>query len=169
MRKNLEIKASIENIESCEKIAKSIHARFDRVMKQTDTYFNVSHGRLKLREIDDVQAELIYYSRNEEGNHRISDFQICPVQNPSHLREILALSLGIKIQVVKKRILYMYQTTRIHLDNIDNLGSFLEFEVPVDKNEQNAQETLDFLVSLFGIKENEYIKESYSDLLLRKK
>ncbi len=82
MRKNLEVKACIESVESAEKIAQSIRARFDRTMKQIDTYFNVSHGRLKLREIDDTHAELIYYTRNEDVNHRVSDFQICPVHNP---------------------------------------------------------------------------------------
>jgi predicted adenylyl cyclase CyaB len=167
MRKNLEVKARIISINMGEEIARSIPATFERILQHVDTYFLVQRGRLKMREIDNSQAELIYYNRNEDHNHRVSDFEIYLVQDPQSLKKFLTLSLGMKIQVVKTRRLYMYQATRIHLDEVQGLGAFLEFEVPVEDSEISAQHTLNYLINKFGIKEADYIKESYSDMLLR--
>ncbi|TAK65423.1 MAG: CYTH domain-containing protein [Bacteroidetes bacterium] len=110
----------------------------------------------------------MYYSRNEAGNQRLSDFIIYPVQNPVELKNVLTLSLGLKIQVVKRRILYMYKTTRIHIDDVKELGAFLEFEVPVENSEQEAQGIMDLLISEFAITGEDFIKESYSDMLLKR-
>ncbi len=167
MRKNLEVKARIISTSIGEEIAQELPARCEKTMRHLDTYFIVHRGRLKLREIDSEQTELIYYDRQEDSDHRMSNFEIYPVNDPPGLKKLLTLSLGMKVQVRKTRKLYMYQTTRIHIDEVEGLGAFLEFEVPITGDEEAAQLTLNYLIGKFGIKEPDYIRESYSDMILR--
>ena len=76
-------------------------------------------------------------------------------------------SLGIKAIVEKKRLLFMYNSTRIHIDEVTSLGCFIEFESPIESSFESAQNTINILVGKFSIKELEYIKSSYLDLILK--
>jgi adenylate cyclase class 2 len=167
MPSNLEIKATIQSIESTTEIAHLINASYAGKLFQIDTYFNVPHGRLKLREIERSISELIYYERAEESYQRVSNFERYPCLNPVLLKLLLVKSLGIKATVEKKRLLFMYNTTRIHIDEVTSLGSFIEFESPIESSLELAQNTINFLVDKFNIKESEYVKSSYLDLLLK--
>lgn len=44
-------------------------------------------------------------------------------------QETLRLALGIKGSVNKKRYLYMVGQTRVHVDEVEGLGNFMELEV----------------------------------------
>ncbi len=166
MPKNLEIKAKILSIADAEKIARSLQARFVCKMKQVDTYFNVSNGRLKLREIDDSQTELISYARDETESQRMSDFTVLKVGDGCVIKQMLTVSLGVKVQVEKVRTLFMFDLTRIHLDEVSGLGTFIEFEVLVHNSEEDAKQTMKHLIESFQIKEKDCFKGSYSDLLM---
>jgi len=164
--RNLEIKARLESISSAEKIAKLISAAFEKVLEQVDTYFIVPKGRLKLREIVGEQAELIYYERDESVDHRESKFEIYPLAEPAKLKTLLTNAIGVKVAVEKKRLLYMHEGTRIHLDHVNRLGSFIEFEVPVRESLEEAEKRVEYLVKEFGIRKEDMIRSSYSDLIL---
>ena len=56
--------------------ARALGAELWGDLRQTDTYFNVPSGRLKLRETAGLQAELIAYERDEDAADRTSDYQI---------------------------------------------------------------------------------------------
>ena len=58
-------------------------------LRQTDTYFQVPSGRLKLRETAGHQAELIFHHRDEEGSNRASDYEIAHSAEPDALREAI--------------------------------------------------------------------------------
>ena len=60
---NIEIKATFPDREKGIALAKSLGARDEGSLHQIDTYFNVSRGRLKLREINGDEFQLIYYQR----------------------------------------------------------------------------------------------------------
>jgi adenylate cyclase class IV len=81
MPTNLEIKARLDNISQAIEIAEALPSEFSIELKQMDTYFSISEGRLKLREINNTYAELIYYIRSEESNERVSNFEIYPISN----------------------------------------------------------------------------------------
>ncbi|MBI5476327.1 MAG: class IV adenylate cyclase [Ignavibacteriales bacterium] len=162
---NLEIKARISDIDSIKKITNEIGAKYSQELIQTDTYFNTKSGRLKLREIAETGAELIFYQRSETTNKRKSDFSIYKTQNPDQLKNLLTRSYGIKGVVRKKRELYMYGETRIHLDSVSELGNFIEFEIPVTSNNED-QSMLIFLMEKFEIEESSLINGSYIDLYL---
>jgi predicted adenylyl cyclase CyaB len=168
MPHNREVKARIASSESARELAESLHAKYAGTLHQTDTYFDVSRGRLKLREIDGARAELISYEREESSTRRDSRFELFTVQNPAKLKSLLEASCGIRGIVEKTRVLYLMDgTTRIHLDEVKHLGSFLEFEVPVSSDAE-AAEQIEFLIKHFRIGHGDFLKNSYIDLLLER-
>jgi predicted adenylyl cyclase CyaB len=168
MPTNLEIKARLDNISQAIEIAEALPSEFSIELKQMDTYFSISEGRLKLREINNTYAELIYYIRSEESNERVSNFEIYPISKPDKLKSILSAAIGVKAIVQKRRLAYLYQDTRIHLDEVEGLGSFIEFEVPINSNIDNASCVVQFLIGKFHLNKDIFIKGSYVDLILEK-
>lgn len=141
--KNLEFKAYYSNKRAhsiSKKITDDIH-----ILNQTDIYFNVSSGRLKLRKIitkyNTVSWELIHYYRPDQTSAKDSNYQICKVIDGNALLDILTHIHGILVIVNKQRTVYLYKNARIHIDCVEGLGEFLEFEVvypcTVEINEDN--------------------------------
>lgn len=105
-------------------------------LMQDDTFFNCNHGRLKLRrELHDSTetAMLIAYERPDVTGPKRSDYVKTMIPHPDELEEALKRSLGIKERVSKTRLLAIVDVTglksRIHLDDVEGLGHFIEFEV----------------------------------------
>jgi predicted adenylyl cyclase CyaB len=167
MPQNLELKARISSMSEAVRAARSLHMRSKGILHQRDVYYNVPHGRLKLRIINTCAAELIYYNRPDKKGHRYSDYCILPVSNPKLFNALCTAAFGQKVVVEKKRRLYLYKNARIHLDDVRELGAFIEFEVLVKYGKQQAQTLLKFLLEHFGINHSATIAGSYSDLLLR--
>ena len=167
MPTNLELKAAVASIAVAHAIALEAGGEFHGTMRQTDTYFVVPHGRLKLREIEGQQAELIAYDRPETTQTRWSNYRKSPVPEPAHMREMLRDALGVLAVVRKTRELFLLGGSRIHLDNVESLGAFLEFEVPVDENRvEEARYSMDRLRKLFNVRDSDIFLNSYSDLIL---
>lgn len=166
MPKNLEIKAKIPSVQHAASIARNIRASHKGELHQIDTYFKVHHGRLKLREILNDHAELIYYDRDEQSEQRLSRFEVYPVADAAQLKRLLTQSNGIRGIIEKKRVLYMYNDTRIHIDEVLRLGTFLEFETAVHESEEEARKELNFLIETFNIEVQDYFLHSYVDLLI---
>ncbi|RLI04991.1 adenylate cyclase [Candidatus Bathyarchaeota archaeon] len=174
MRKiNLEIKAKVEDLKKVEQTAKKLGARKIGVLKQKDTYFKTLRGRLKLREVEGLEkAQLIYYERENIAKPKKSNLFIIETSDPKLLKKVLGKALGIKVVVEKVRKIYNYKGTKIHLDKVKGLGTYLEFEKPIiniKKESRKAHETLRFLMEKFGVRNKDLQKGSYSDLLLKKK
>ncbi len=169
MPRNLELKARIKSVRNAKLFAEKIKARYKGVLHQTDQYYNCKHGRLKIRTGESAGAEMIFYNRPNRKKSRFSDYIVLQVKDPEFLDKYCSLSCGKKVKVEKKRILYLYKNSRIHLDQVRRLGSFIEFEVMVKYGQRQARELMKFLVRNFGIKYNDTISVSYSDLLLKAK
>lgn len=167
MPTNVEIKIHFADLHLAEEIAKAIGAKYQYTMKQIDTYFIVPKGRLKLREIDDKTTELISYSRDEQSIARRSDFKLFQTTSTKNLKEILTEALDILITVEKRRKLYIWDSTRIHLDEVKDLGTFIEFEVPVKTTLDEANQTMQFLLKEFSVEKHTLVQGSYSDLVLK--
>lgn len=165
MPQNLEIKARIQGFAVAQSVCEQIGAQYVGRWKQVDTYFQVRRGRLKLREIENSLSELIRYEREEHSNLRTSNFEIFTCEHGSSLKKILGDAIGVRAVVEKTRTLYLYADTRIHLDDVQGIGMFLEFEVPVRITSRDAEETMEFLIQKFGIKQEDYFLNSYVDLL----
>jgi predicted adenylyl cyclase CyaB len=162
---NLELKARIRSCAEARGRAESGGAQFQGILRQVDTYFHVRNGRLKLREHAQGSAELIYYERAEDSPERWSDYMTIPVADPGDLKAALSAALGVLAEVRKERTLFLYRGARIHLDRVEGLGEFIEFEVPVGEAPETA-EVMRELRGIFGVADEAVEKHSYSDIIL---
>ena len=166
---NIEIKAYCSEPNLIEQILLDEKAEYIGLDHQTDTYFNVPEGRLKLRE-GNIENALIYYHRENISGPKKSKVQLYKSKPGSTLKGILEQSLGIKIVVEKDRKIFFIQNIKFHLDKVIGLGSFIEIEA-IDKEGTIGHTKLaaqcQRYIDKFGITENELISLSYSDLLLK--
>lgn len=170
--KNLEFKAEVVDAAALRNAFEENGARFVGTLDQRDTYFSIGSGRLKLRETEGKQPELIFYKRNETSPSEMeSRYSILPVRDSS-MKAFLSEALGVKTVVEKTRRLMMLNNARIHLDEVKGLGSFLEFEVVSaesgdagDKQDATLLRQLKNIAAPFVVRE---INESYSDMALKK-
>lgn len=165
MPQNLEIKARIKSRQEAQTVAEQLGANFSCEIEQVDTYFKVPDGRLKLREFGDGRGELIFYRRPEQELNRWSTYSIYPSPDASQMRLILSEALGVITVVKKSRIVYIWKNARIHLDRVEDLGDFLEFEVLVIHGEEQAEDLMKELRRNFNIADANIIRCSYADLL----
>lgn len=164
MPTNLELKARIKSPAQIVRRAKKICLP-GGVFSQIDTYFQVKRGRLKLREFSGKRGELIYYERNEVRGERWSKYLISPVKDPSTMKNLLGIALGVRIVVRKSRRLFLYKGARIHIDSVFRLGHFVEIEVIVRKGRHQARSLLREITTLFEIEEKTSIACSYAELM----
>jgi predicted adenylyl cyclase CyaB len=137
-------------------------------LRQTDTYFAAPKGRLKLRETAGFQAELIYYERAEASARRESDYLVTRIPDAASAIELFTKAFGVRAIVRKKRTLVLLDTTRVHFDNVEELGQFVEIEVPVREDEAASDRRLDSLIDGLGLTWDDCIRQSYVDLTLEK-
>jgi predicted adenylyl cyclase CyaB len=87
------------------------------------------------------------------------------------LKEILALQLGIKTVVDKKRKIYFIDNVKFHFDIVSMLGTFIEVEA-IDNNSQfsikDLQKQCDHYLDFFELEKSMLVDKSYSDLLENK-
>jgi len=164
MPHNLELKARIASIDVAEATARRIGASPMGILSQRDTYFIVRTGRLKLREFGDGTAELIAYERDERLPERWSHYEKVEVNAPEGLRRLLQRACGILAEVRKVRLIYQFRECRIHLDRVEGLGTFLEFEVQ-DLGRGESERLMEEVRGQFSVRPADVIQGSYSDMV----
>ncbi|XP_023317047.1 uncharacterized protein LOC106649910 [Trichogramma pretiosum] len=176
--RNIEIKFRVDDIEDVEKTIQQISDVSVVIIPQEDIFFNIINGqeegaRLKLRQFKDGSGEMIYYIRPDIQGPKLSkytkidfDSKTCP-----SVREVFSKSNGILGTVSKVRHLYMIGQTRVHVDKVDGLGNFVEFEVVLKPDETIAkgEKIATELMKKLGIQENSLVSRAYMDLILQKK
>ena len=165
--RNFELKAHDPDPEHTLARALAAGAEDRGLLRQRDTYFAVPHGRLKLREEEPGGATLIAYERPDAAAERVSDYRLVPVAEPELLREALAAAGGISAVVVKRRHLLVWETVRIHLDEVRGLGSFLELEAVAEPGSDLSRERalVARLRELLEIGDDALREGSYADAL----
>ena len=106
---------------------------------QEDIFFNTPQGRLKLRILSEARGQLIYYTRPDQEGPKRSDYHIFQTGDPANLKQVLELAYGIRGVVRKTRYLYLVGQTRVHLDDVEGLGQFMELEVVMQEGQSDAQ------------------------------
>lgn len=135
MARNIEIKARIESVESMAPKAAVLANAGPIETTQDDCFFRCETGRLKLRTFSADSGELIFYRRANQHGPKESFYVRSPTSAPETLRELLSLAYGRVGRVRKQRTLFLIGRTRLHLDKIEELGHFLELEVPLVEGE----------------------------------
>ncbi len=169
---NIEYKIFIGTNRDIKKRLKIIGAKYVGIFNQKDTYFNYEGGRLKLREAKKKKAELILYNRPDNKASRLSDYKIISVDNKMRLPVLNVFNnlFGKKAEVIKKRNFWLFKHTRIHLDEVEHLGNFLELETVMTKIDHKiAQKEHNNIKKLLKLNEFKPISSSYCELMLSNK
>ncbi len=167
MHRNVELKFRVPALEPVRQAALAAGSQIQGVLRQTDTYFHCSRGRLKLRQTEGQGTQLIWYDRPDRADARRSDYLLVPVQDAAALRDALAHALGVRAVVVKERELHVWGQVRIHLDLVSGLGSFVELEAVLlpAQPESFGHDWLAELVERLGLADGSRVAESYGDML----
>lgn len=139
------------------------------LLTQRDTFYTVPQGRLKLREFADGNAELIYYERPDQAGPKASRYTRTAIPEPESMEELLGRIHPVRAVVTKRRELSFVDATRIHLDDVDGLGWFVELEVILSDGESDAygEEIARRLMDALGVRTQDLIEKAYVDLLLK--
>lgn len=164
---NIEIKARIPSVQALLPRAAALAEQGPIAIAQDDTFFRCAHGRLKLRTFADGSGELIFYRRADEAGPKASHYLRTPTATPGALRETLAQACGVLGRVVKQRVLFLAGRTRIHVDEVQGLGAFVELEVVLRDGEPAAAGVAEAeaLMAGLGIARADLVEGAYLDLL----
>lgn len=184
LARNLELKVACESEEladmRCRLTAANSPMAEPERMRQVDTYYRVPRGRLKLRQIDRMlpdgsddpagrSAELIGYDRPQVPGSRRSTYRVAMVDPRAapELHNALALTHEVLVRVVKQRDVLHAGATRIHFDEVENLGGFVELETVIGgQDDREATREHEAVIALLELDRFQPIAGSYSDLLL---
>ena len=167
MASNIEIKARVDDFDALKARANALSDQPVKVIPQEDTFFNTEKGRLKLRVLAPDLGYLIYYERPDQDGPKRSDYHLAETRDPENLKIALSLALGVRGVVKKIRYLYMVGQTRIHLDDVDGLGHFMELEVVMreGQGDTEGQAIAEDLMRGLGVRGDVLIEGAYMDLI----
>jgi predicted adenylyl cyclase CyaB len=167
MAKNIEIKAKVEDLEKLRKRVERICDGVGEEINQEDIFFRNILGRFKLRILAPDLGQLIFYQRSDQAGPKLSNYLIYDTADPAGLREVIGQAAGVRGTVRKRRWLYWFGRTRIHLDLVESLGAFMELEVVLQPDESRGEGmgAAAELMDLLAIDPDDLIEGAYIDLL----
>lgn len=166
---NIELKARTSRQAEIRTWLQERGAEFRGLDTQIDTYYKVPNGRLKLRQ-GNIENNLIHYLRSDDPQARTSAVTLAAVADGPALQQCLSRALGVLVEVVKRREIYFMDNVKIHLDELDGLGQFVEIEAIApnpDFPKEKLHEQCAFYQKIFCIEPADIVAESYSDLRLK--
>ncbi len=165
--RNIELKARLDDLPAARRVAETLATQRLGIQEQIDTYFRCTTGRLKLRQISGQTAQLIWYMRPSDPRPKASDYYLVPAPQPETLVAALRSAMGIVSVVRKRREIYLWRNVRIHLDDVEGLGHFLEFEAVLSPeiDETAGRGQLQDLMAQFGIRPQDLLAGSYIDMI----
>jgi len=165
--RSVEIKARVDGFAGLRAVLERLATGPAVSLAQEDTFFPCRTGRLKLRRFSASSGELIHYVRPDAAGPKESAFLRVATSEPDRLRDLLGAAHGTAGVVRKQRIVYVVGRTRVHLDDVEGVGTFLELEVQLapgealDKGEREARE----LMARLGLRDDQLVRGAYVDLL----
>ncbi len=167
MARNVEIKARVPRPGRLLDAVLDIADRGPTVFAQDDTFFACPNGRLKLRMFSPGEGQLIFYRRDDRTGPKLSEYVIASTTEPEALRGTLTLAYGAVGRVRKTRTLCLVGATRIHLDDVEDLGHFVELEVVLTPEQtiDEGQAIAEDLMRRLSIEPAQLVTCAYVDLL----
>jgi predicted adenylyl cyclase CyaB len=166
-RRNVELKAIEPDRNRSLEVCRGLGAEDRGELWQRDTYFAVPTGRLKLREQQPGRAHLIHYERPDQPEERESRYRVAFIDEPKALVDRLGVRLGVRVIVIKRRRLFLHGSVRVHLDDVEGLGRFIELEAvaPIGSDLTNERRLIAELRSAFGVHDELLVATGYADKL----
>ncbi|MGI8721597.1 MAG: class IV adenylate cyclase [Geodermatophilaceae bacterium] len=164
---NVEFKARTAEPEQVLARLRQLGAHLQGVDAQSDVYYRSAQGRLKLRR-GNIENSLIYYQRQDQANAKRSDVNVADLPADRAIDEVLDAALDRDVVVSKQRHILWLDNVKFHVDQVAELGAFLEVEA-IDRDGTLGEEHLltqcDHYRHLLGVRDQDLEARSYSDLL----
>jgi adenylate cyclase, class 2 len=164
---NIEFKARVNDLAEAETRLQTLSPLYKGLDHQIDTYFNVPHGRLKLRE-GNIEHALIQYHRDNLAGAKESSVVLYTHNPDPALKQILTLQFGVLKVVDKQRKIYFIDHVKFHFDQVLGLGEFMEVEV-INENNRFTMDELQAeckrWIGFFDILPKQFVESSYSDMV----
>lgn len=169
---NVEIKARCSDPARVRRVLMARKAEFRGADRQVDTYFNVPHSRLKLRE-GKIENCLVYYERKDRKGARTYSVRLVPTDAASApaLRALLTAALGVRRVVDKRREIYFLGNVKFHIDNVRKLGTFVEIEAQDAGRRYGTRELRAQCrewAKTLGIADEDLVSGSYAEMTAQK-
>ncbi len=167
MPSNIEIKVRVRDFNEIRRRAEELSNTPVEIIPQEDIFFKTPKGRLKLRVLAADHAQLIYYNRPDQEGPKRSDYHVSRTSDPENLKRVLELAFGIRGVVRKTRYLYLVRQTRVHLDDVQGLGQFMELEFVMGEGQSDAEgkAIAEGLMTSLGVERSDLLEGAYMDLL----
>lgn len=167
----IEIKIKLESSQHAKEIFKKLNAEFQRTEDQVDTYFAVENGRLKLREVKGKGSQLIQYFRDAEYTPKRCNYAVVRVNDADKFGQMLEHIHGVYAVVTKKREYWQWNEIQIHMDAVQDLGIYVEFEATTGnfKKHIDAEDKFIFLMSQLNVRSDQVLHIDYAQLMHDKK
>ena len=162
---NVEFKAELRDIDLARRVCERLGATRLGPVRQVDTYYRVPDGRLKKREADGEATEFIFYHRPDRVRPRLSHFTIFTEADAKKRFGVAPLPVWLVVR--KLRDIWLYKNARVHLDEVEDLGSFIEVEALVSPAHHvgRCHAIVQELRALLGPALGEPISRSYADMM----
>lgn len=166
MPRNVEIKARLAEPVTFRSRVEELADGAPILLEQEDVFFHSQRGRLKLRK-EASGAQLIYYERSDLTGPAESQYFTESFADPATIEAMLSVALDIRGTVSKSRRLYKIGQTRVHIDEVLGLGSFVELEVELEAIQETSEgeAAARELMEKLELAEEYLVAESYIDLL----
>ncbi|MCZ7397553.1 MAG: class IV adenylate cyclase [Candidatus Methanoperedens sp.] len=173
----VEVKAHVQDPRQIERSIIEMGATPIGIENQTDTYYNspvhdfkMSDEALRVR-VQDDRCFLTYKGPKIDSVSKTRKENQVEINDPGSMGDILS-SLGFipVATVIKKRKNYRIADILISLDEVRNLGSFIEIEISA-KNQSNYEkkvESIFKIIEKLGISRDSTIRKSYLEMVLEK-
>ncbi|MBI2363275.1 MAG: class IV adenylate cyclase [Elusimicrobia bacterium] len=165
MARNVEVKARVADWDGTVARARRLWGE-PATLLQRDIFFAVPRGRLKLRIQEPGPSYLVYYDRPDAAGPKTSEWLGADVADAAAAHALLARALGEVKTVAKTRLLFMAGRTRVHLDEVEGLGRFLELEAVLADGEAAAagEGEARALLAALGVPDSALLPGAYADL-----
>lgn len=165
---NIEIKVRVDELEPFRQRLDALGASHTGTDTQRDTYFKVPEGRLKVRE-GTIEQGIIFYKRPDQTGPKPSQIERTdPGKALAAVHTVLQAALPVDVVVEKTRSIYWIGTVKVHLDEVPELGHFVELEaVDTDgtASEGDLRAACADLMEALHIPTNRLVDRSYADLV----
>ncbi|MEM9057275.1 MAG: class IV adenylate cyclase [Pseudomonadota bacterium] len=171
MPSNVEVKARVADAAAFSQTAERLARDGPETLHQHDRFYAVAQGRFKLRSFADGAAELIFYDRADAEGPKLSSYSRVAVPDPEAMHAMLKAALGCLGEVRKRRRVWHVGRTRVHLDEVEGLGTYMELEVMRADGEAPADGAAEAaaLLAALGIDAGARVSGAYLDLLAKRR
>ena len=162
---SVEWKAEIRDPSIVRALVRRMGAVHASTLAQLDTYYRVIDGTLLKREIKGEAPEYIHYLRPSGVRPRHTRFTLYSEEQAAE--RFGSRPLPVWVVIEKQREVWLLDQLRIHLDDVQNLGRFVELEALVTPNQSisECEANIARLRTALGPFVSEPVAKGYADLM----